>query len=296
MTSPLESLIDEMTSADDLDLVRHRQMLESLKAIDIHTLSARECAKGYAHLQNVILFLSAREDAVDHRKFPDELTALFQFSAALRYSNALHDWMTENRRECARHLREDTDFIRRDMNWISAPPEARLSLIRDLVGSVMKTHSGKNLAFQTPAVKIDDAIPGYGAFTTHARDGGPPSAEDIKIHFGRKLLERDSSGPALIIAYHESVHVITTQLALAAHHKLIDNTHPLHRDALINLEKLKANAVADRALPDHYHYDCDEELAYHHQDHFLPDLYDADLTDPGYTKPNRPINPAAKPE
>jgi hypothetical protein len=292
MKSSLEALIDDLTSADDLDLVRHREMLDSLKAIDIGKLSARECAKGYAHLQNVILFLSAQARVVDPKKFPDELSALFQFSAALRYSNTLHDWMTKARQDCARHLREDTDFIRRDMGWDKASPDERLTLIRDLVGSIMAAHSDDRLAFQTPAIDIDDSISGYGAFTTHAKDGGAPAVEDIKIHFGRKLLERNSSGPALIIAYHEAVHVITTQLALAAHNNIINETHPLHRDALINLEKLKANAVADKDIPDHYHYDCDEELAHHHQDHFLPDLYDADPNDPGYTKPNRPINPA----
>jgi hypothetical protein len=270
MKPDLETLLDTAAAADSFHIALHRQIVDAIKTADVQSLPLRERAKGYAHLQDAVLFLSAETGAVEPAKFPDELSALFKISAALRYSPALHEWMTQSRKTCVRGMKEDSTFTQQQ--WKSASPEERLDMIRLFVHDIMTAHGTDTLAFKTPNIDIDDKIKSNGAFTTHVDGGGHPGSDHIRIHFGRKLLEHDSPLPALMMGYHESVHVLTAQLAFAAHAGDISPGHPLYRDACVNLEKMKAGAIADQSLPDHYHYDCDEELAYYQQDQFLSDF------------------------
>lgn len=292
MTSEFEALVDDAATAG-FSLAGHRRIVETVRTKDAGHLSLRERAKGYAHLQNVILLV--QQNGEKKEEYASELSALFKLSSALRYSAALHEWMTQNRQECARQLRGETDFIKQDLRWASASPDERLELIRDLFRGVVKAHSRDGLDMKMPEILIDEKITGYGAFKTHTDDHGRPDANHIRIHFGQKLLENSNPDPALTIAYHEAVHMVTTQLALAVHTRQIGPDHFLYRDANLNLEKIKADAIASADIPENYFYDCDEELAYYHQDHFLNDLYDLDRNDPSALPSKRTIHAAEIP-
>lgn len=278
-------LLDAIDGSDDFDVKLHQRLVRVLKHSHPDSLTLRERFRSIGYLQRAVMFQAAGNHALipaaidtssgrhdhthlDEAAFPNEMTELMRLSKTLRYSDDFKGWVAGRRQVLIQNLGSDPGFMIRLLDWQGSTPETRLAFLREFAGKIVHAYSGGGFSLTLPDLVIDDVAGNTSANTIFDRN------RHI-IRFGKSFMENANEFGAMVLAYHETLHVVTACMGIAARGGVMDASHPFYEDACLRQTQEEASAAPWREILCYYHDDFEETLAYENQKLFIEELFAA---------------------
>jgi hypothetical protein len=265
----VSQLIEASKATEQFDENAHRAVLDELQRRSPDSFSLDECAAAYRYLQFVVLWKARRDGGfkpvepdrqltVDEDRYGEEIGLLHQLSSRFNYSERLGKWLSGRREKLEDQLRQE-DFLGRSCEWDEMTLDQRKDFLADLIGKQMDAFSGAGLELKMPEITVKE-MPGLAGAFQHEEDR-------LRLYLTPAILKKPYPGPAIETAFHEGIHCILAQLALAAKEGSIDSEHPLYADATTQLARLN-HKVAPRNIHSLYEADAEERLTEQQGDMF----------------------------
>jgi|GEM_PF-2985517 len=278
----LQKLIRAGAGGDDFDPALHGRIVAALKEFEPSALSLTTRFQAAGYLQRAVTYLAHQNDykrpspyaqddfVVDEEKFPEETGILTGISATLQYSNEMANHFEGRRRSLIQSLNSKPIFSVAPP-WNTLSEQAKLSLLNEFMKRSVEIHSlvkGENRIISL----LDDqnhARPYARSLLQISKREDGIQRTGAAVKFSKKVLGSQTHRRALILAYHESVHIVSHQIALDLNNGDIPPAHPLYNDARIRRASLYFGPAESSCIASLYESDSEEKLAYGEQEAFI---------------------------
>lgn len=222
------------------------------------------------YLERVIMtFRYAWEDAdksVSNGKleslFNDEITLLKKIAEMTQYSPRLYGWAAECHANFIDAIYEP-EFYQRRLAWADMDIDERQACIVELMQKQAEAYSMGAIPLITPELKLFGTkgnAEGYVELNKNMDENRPSS---VPVWLASDMfVTQPTYKMAMLRAYHEMIHHITLQLAVAVKDGRIGPDHPLYDDAVMKLERITNSAHIHGDITPVYAVDGEENLAY----------------------------------
>ena len=259
-----------MGAAGEPDHEVHNRMIDTFNRASLADYDHADLFKLTDYLEKVILaFRHAWKDADRsiateklERVFGDEITLLKSIAGVTQYSPRLYSWAAQCHEQFIEAIYEP-EFYKRRLGWADMDLEQRKGCILELMEKQAQAYSKGVVPFITPDLKLFDAkntVEGYVSLNKNLEKNQPDS---VPVWLASNMfLEEPTYKRAMLRAYHEMIHHITLQLALAVREGKIKQDHPLYADGELKLARIENAGHIHGDITPVYSVDGEENLAY----------------------------------
>ena len=269
-----------------LDELAHGKVLAALESHNaLADLPLQTAIKAINYLQNAVLYTAYVNDyaiqrsgnpndkVVDETKFPREMALLQTLSQNVQYSPAIMQWMEERLDQVIHGAHMRQTILPQFKSAASLPADARCALLKDFITSCVNALSPIQCEGLELSVSIDEQNASNSAVTrTQMVLTDEQTSHSAEVQFSEKLFQGKSMSAALILAFHESVHVAIAQCAVAQNQQKITEAHPLYEDSILRRRIYEHDLKASPFIQSSYRADGEEALVYGVQDRFVERL------------------------
>ncbi len=271
---------------DTLDDIAHEQVLTALENENTRAkLTLPDVIKAINYLQNAVLYTAVTNDysiqrsdnpqdkVVDEAKFPREIALLHTLSEHVQYSPIIEKFL-EERMDAMLLDPQFGNIIISALNDLStATPTARDALLNDFVTACVSAMSPIACEGLTLSASVDDNNASHSAVTnTQLELTSEQISHSAEVQFSGKLFNGQNPVSALVLAFHESVHIALAQCAVAQTQQKITEDHPLYADSILRRGIYEHDMRASPFIESSYRADGEEALVYKIQDRFIAKL------------------------
>lgn len=253
------------TDPAELSVINRMKAIATMKGDLITTALLRGNATASMPDNNACL------DTFNAAPYAAEIKILNRFVAENRYSDSLHRWIGDRRRDFVRRIRSLSTSGKLQRQWLDAQqPEDQLSMIENIMSIQADVYSAGAISFTPPAVRFVDKNLEHiylGKIEASYPDIEQGRLPDVELSM--TLFLEAEPRHALEIGHHEQIHRLLTELAAAAISGKLKKSHPFYADAHMKVKKLEAGAVIDCALDEPYLRQPEEQLCRAQQSLFI---------------------------
>ena len=277
--SDLEKIFNKASNAPEFDNEAHMELLDALEQTNIREMPLSMRFNTINYLQRVIIHLAKTYDyktvsptdkneyVVDETKFPREMAQLLWLNDTVQFSDTLAAHFDEGRETLLGDLKADPIFSK-GPNWEEASIEDKLDMLTRFMKRSVKTHCPFEVENCLSSSIAPSNHTGCFAFARQefGRDEAGLTIGRTNVVFGAQTLNKLST--AVFLAYHESIHVCISRMAIAYANDSIPEDHHLYQDAAMKFTATLESSDAIPLIHSHYMADPEERIAYGEQEKF----------------------------
>jgi hypothetical protein len=201
---------------------------------------------------------------VDEEKFEREVRVLKRLACTLSYSEIFNSWMRQRKPSLLERLSQKNPAYRLCNEWERANESQRRGLVMKIVNQQCDVFS-EDLGLTITPPNIRWLVGGrkkvigtvdFFDYDNLKRQTSP----GIKVR--QHLFAEPDPDEAITVAQHEALHCTLFVLAMRAFSGKINKRHPLHHDAQMELEKIKAGAIISSRIYSAYRAQPEERLCF----------------------------------